>query len=48
MARFVGMTNRTILETLPSFYGKLLPEFFNKPLPEEELATCDQCAMVRC
>jgi hypothetical protein len=45
MARFVGMTNRTILETLPSFYGKLLPEFFNKPLPEEELATCDQCAM---
>lgn len=34
-----------IIDTLPAIYAPLLPEFFRREVPEEEKATCADCAM---
>jgi Fe-S-cluster containining protein len=38
---------KTIKQELPEIYNNIFPSFFNNVLPAEELATCDNCAMVQ-
>ena len=37
--------SQAIQDILPALYQKCLPDFFKQPLPEEDKATCSNCAM---